>query len=136
MKPTQYYPGGVKPGPTAPKGTPENPTPVTKKFPHPIPLQLANKFNKLNLMTVQGTKKRPGIPNKPGDNTITTLGTGFNGFASAVGKSVGGAVGLGVTLAVKEVGNVATGVGDVVGGVASAVGDVASGIGSALESIF
>jgi hypothetical protein len=133
--PTQYYPGGVKPGPTAPKGTPENPTPVTHKFPRPIPVQLGKDLNKTNLLPVALGKHRPGKPGRPANNTIPTLGTGFNGLAGALGKDIGGAVGFGVTQGLKEVGNIANGVGDVVGGVANAVGDVASGVVNGLESI-
>jgi hypothetical protein len=60
-----------------------------------------------------------------GNGTIPTLGTGFSGFAGAVGHDVGNAVGFGVSSALN-------GVGTVVGDVGSAIG----GIGDALGSIF
>ena len=57
--------------------------------------------------------------NMPGQ--IPTLGSGFPGFASAVGKSVGSAVTAGL---------------DVVGNVVGTVGDAIGGIGDAIGSIF
>jgi len=126
-----------------PPGTPGGP-PLPKK---PWPIKLppgATKFYGSQTLAgnpmkglhdpLRPSPGRPGVP--PVQGQIPTLGTGVNGFASAVGKDIGSAVGMGVTEAIKGVGAVTNAVGDVVVGVGNAVSDVASGIGNALESIF
>jgi hypothetical protein len=125
-----------------PPGTPGGP-PLPKK---PWPIKLppgATKFYGSQTLAGNPMKGlhdplRPS-PNggrpAPSQGQIPTLGTGFNGFAGAIGKDVGSAVGFGVTAGLKGVGAVANAVGDVAGGVANAVGDVAGGIVSGLESL-
>jgi hypothetical protein len=121
-----FYPGGVKPGPTAPKGTPENPTPVTHKIPRPIPI-VATNLKGLGLTGKKGnpTGNFPGQPGRPGPTSpsgqIPNIGTGLAGFTGEV-ANVGG--------------NIANGVGDILGGAAKAASDIGSGIVSGLESIF
>ncbi len=126
--PRQEYPGGVAPG-TGPVGTPENPNPV--KNPgrnwglintiHPIVYnppkqtirQIPGKYAFGKLANTTGN--RGGIP---------TLGSGFGGFAGAIGRDAGNAV-TGVLNAA----------GSVAGGLAGAVGSVASGVEGAVGDI-
>ncbi len=77
--------------------------------------------------TVHPVHGRPGqIPN---------IGTGWDGFAGAVGGEVGSIV-TGTLKGVGAVaGGAAKGVGDVLGGVAQGVGDVASGVASGIGDV-
>ncbi len=75
----------------------------------------------------------------PTQGPIPTLGSGWNGFAGAVGKDVGSAVGFGVSTVLKGVGEIGSAVGAVgkgVGSVVSDVGSAVSDIGGAISSIF
>ncbi len=129
---SSYHPPGTPGGPPLPK----------KPWPFKLPPG-ATKFYGSQTLAGNPMKglhdplkpsPKPGRP-APSQGQIPTLGTGFNGLASAVGKDVGSAVGFGVTEGLKGVGAVATAVGDVAGGVANAVGDVASGVVNGLESL-
>jgi hypothetical protein len=59
-----------------------------------------------------------------GNGTIPTLGSGFGGFANAVGKDIGNTVGLGVSTVLNGVGTVAGGIGDAIGGIGDALGSI------------
>lgn len=128
------FPGGSKNGPP---GTPENPTQPTppktpiRKFP-PATLKVFGKTTAANPM--KGLHN-PLRPTKPAPGQITTLGSGVNGFANAVGKDVGSLVGFGVSTAIKGVGGVLTAAGDIVGGVAKGVGAVAGGVATGLGDV-
>ena len=123
-----YHPPGTPGGPPLPKKTwPFKLPPGATKF-YGSQTMAGNPMNGLH------DPLRHPVP-RGSQGQIPTLGTGFNGFAGAIGKDVGSVVGFGVTEGLKGVGSVATAVGDVAGGVVNAVGDVASGVVSGFESL-
>lgn len=103
--------------------------PVTQ-YPFPkAPVKLANPILAGKLSNAQLVAKGRPVHNAPkGNGQIPNIGTGWNGFAGAVGGEVGSIV-TGTLKGVGDVaGGVAKGVGDVLGGVADGVGDVLGGI--------